>query len=96
MGTTDQVVSMASNQSLVVCESVLARLNAALEVARAEAVRARAAEDQIGALLSRVLTREARSEIRIDRRETLLGSRRRHERAANDNPAQNRCHLRSA
>jgi hypothetical protein len=49
---------MKPNQALLVCETVLARLDAALEVAGREVKSASAAEKQIRSLVSRLLTEQ--------------------------------------
>jgi hypothetical protein len=70
---------MTANHSLLGCESVLARLEAALECANVEAMKAKAAEGRIEKLLSRVQTRALGSET-ITRISPPRAS------AANDNP----------
>ena len=82
---------MRANQSLVACDSVLARLDAALETAKAEVTSAKAAEARLGALLLRVMLeeRDRDSEMRIS---PPSGWRHR-DLAANDNPAESSAFL---
>jgi hypothetical protein len=73
---------MRANQSLYVCESVLANLNAAIDLARAEVAQAKGAESRIAGLLARVSRSCDLGENTTYQRE--LSSR----GAANDNPVQ--------
>jgi hypothetical protein len=79
---------MTPNQSLLVCDAVLERLDAALEVANTEATNAKAAERRIEALLSDVRQRGVGpdSEIRVSPPDGHLASVSQKECAANDNP----------
>jgi hypothetical protein len=83
-------VAMNANQSLSVCESVLARLDAALQMADAEAKCASAAEQEIRGLVSRLLRGRERHDSEIDvstAHEPHLRCFTQSDDAANDNPA---------
>ncbi len=84
---------MSPNQSLLVCESVLARLDTALEIASAEAKKAKAAEERLETLLSEVrrLAIVPVSEIRIARPKGHFNCRSQTGCTANDNPVAPGC-----
>jgi hypothetical protein len=75
---------MVANNSLGVCESVLARVDAVLEVADEEIRHSKAAEMTLRSLLSRV----ANLETAVSPRETPPISRGERQWAANDNPSE--------
>jgi hypothetical protein len=79
---------MTANHSLLGCEAVLARLEAALEFADMESMKAKAAEGRIETLLSRVRTRALGSGTitGISPHQAAYQSRIQRASAANDNP----------
>jgi hypothetical protein len=79
---------MTANHSLLGCESALARLEAAMDFANKEAMKAKAAERRIEMLLFRVQTPALGSDTitRISPPQAASQSRTQRASAANDNP----------